>query len=111
MKQLPDMISILRIPLSVAMLIVPPFSLFFWVFYLSSGLTDILDGFLAGRLHTKSVLGAKLDSIADFVFVGCLTIFAVINMNIPRWLWLCALAIALLRFVSYHESRKQTKNL
>lgn len=101
MKQLPNIISILRIPLSTAMLAVPPFSALFWIFYLGSGLTDILDGFLARKLHQESALGAKLDSIADFVFVGCLTIFAVINMNIPRWLWLCALAIALLRFASY----------
>ncbi len=111
MKQLPHIISILRIPLSTVMLAVLSFSALFWIFYLGSGLTDILDGFLARKLHQKSALGAKLDSIADFVFVGCLTIFAVINMNIPRWLWLCALAIALLRFVSYHKSRKQTKNL
>ena len=83
------------------MLAVPPFSALFWIFYLGSGLTDILDGFLARKLHLESAFGAKLDSIADFVFVGYLTIFAVINMNIPRWLWLCALAIALLCFVSY----------
>ena len=101
MKKLPNAITALRIPLSIAMLVVPPFSALFWIFYLSSGSTDILDGFLARKLHQESALGAKLDSIADFVFVGCLTIFAVINMNIPRWLWLCALAIALLRFVSY----------
>ena len=101
MKQLPYIISILRIPLSTAMLAVPPFSALFWIFYLGSGLTDILDGFLSRKLHQESALCAKLGSLADFVFVGCLTIFAVINMNIPRWLWLCALAIALLRFVSY----------
>ena len=100
MKQLPNIISILRILLSAAMLAVPPLSALFWIFCLDSGLTDILDGFLAGKLHLESTFGAKLDSIADFVFVGCLTIFAVINMNIPRWLWLCALPIALLRFAS-----------
>lgn len=99
MKQLPHIISILRIPLSTAMLAVPPFSALFWIFYLDSGLTDILDGFLARKLHLESTIGAKLDSIADFVFAGCLTIFVVANMKIP--LWLCALAIALLRFVSY----------
>ena len=95
------MISILRIPLSAAMLVVPPFSALFWVLYLSGGLTDILDGFLARKLHLESAIGAKLDSIADFAFAGCLTIYAVKNLNIPRWLWLCALVIALPHFVSY----------
>ena len=83
------------------MLAAPPFSALFWIFYLSSGLTDILDGFLARKLHQESALGAKLDSIADFIFAGCLTIFIMKNLNIPRWLWLCALVIALLRFASY----------
>ena len=83
MKQLPNIISILRILLSAAMLAVPSFSALFWIFYLDSGLTDILDGFLARKLHLESTFGAKLDSIADFVFVGCLTIFAVKNLNIP----------------------------
>ena len=66
MKQLPNIITFLRIPLSIAMLVVSPFSLFFWIFYLSSGLTDIIDGFLARKLHQESSFGAKLDSIADF---------------------------------------------
>lgn len=101
MKQLPNIITFLRFPLSIATLVVPPFSVLFWMFYLGSGLTDILDGFLARTLHQESALGAKLDSIADFAFAGCLAIFAVINMKIPLWLWLCALTIALLRFASY----------
>ena len=61
----------------------------------------MLDGFLAGKLNLKSGLGAKLDSAADFAFAVCLTIFAVINIEIPLWLWLCALVIATVRFVSY----------
>ena len=101
MNQLPNMISILRIPLSIATLVVPPFSAPFWIFYLSSGLTDILDGLLARKLHQESPFGAKLDSIADFAFAGCLMILAVKNMKIPLWLWLCVSVIALLRFASY----------
>ena len=91
LKHLPNIITFLRFPLSIAMLVVSPFSSHFWILYLCSGLTDILDGFLVRKLHQESALGAKLDSIADFVFVGCLTIFAVKNLNIPRWLWLCGL--------------------
>ena len=101
MKQLPNIITFLRIPFSIAMLVVSPFSLFFWIFYLSSGLTDIIDGFLARKLHQESSFGAKLDSIADFVFAGSIAIFVVINVKMPRWLWLCIFVIALLRFLSY----------
>lgn len=101
MRQLPNMITLLRIPLSIATLVVPPFSVLFWMFYLSSGATDLMDGFLARRLHLESSFGARLDSIADLVFAGSLTVFVLRNIRIPPWLWLCALAIALLRFVSY----------
>ena len=83
MKRVPCVITFLRFPLSIAMLVVPPFSVLFWIFYLSGGLTDILDGFLARKLHLESAFGARLDSIADFAFAGCLTIFAVKNLNIP----------------------------
>ena len=100
LKHLPSIITILRIPLSIAILVVPPFSALFWIFYLSSGLTDILDGFLARKLHCESTFGAKLDSIANFVFVWCIIIFAVANIELPIWLWLCISAIALLRLTS-----------
>ena len=53
------------------------------------------------RQQLESTFGAKLDSVVDFAFAGCLTIFAVKNRNIPIWLWLCALVIALLRLASY----------
>ena len=89
MKHLPNIMTFLRIPLSAAMLIAPPFSALFWIFYLSAGLTDVPDGFLARKLHRESGFGAGLDSIADFVFAGCLILFVVIHMKTPRWLWLC----------------------
>lgn len=94
-------ITFLRIPLAIAMLYVTPFSSVFWGIYLSSGLTDMLDGFVARRLHQESAFGAKMDSIADVVFSASIAIFLIINIEIPIWLWLCILSIALLRFISY----------
>jgi CDP-diacylglycerol--glycerol-3-phosphate 3-phosphatidyltransferase len=38
------------------------------VWYLLAGLTDVLDGYTARKLNAQSTLGAKLDSIGDFVF-------------------------------------------
>ena len=37
---------------------------FIWVYTLC-GITDVLDGFVARKLHTESELGSKLDSVAD----------------------------------------------
>ena len=87
MKYLPNIITIIRIPLSIAMLLVTPFSMFFWIFYLSCGLTDIIDGFLARKLHQESKFGAKLDSISDFIFAGGITVFVALNTEISQWLW------------------------
>ena len=39
------------------------------LFYLIAGLTDMLDGILARRWGVESKFGARLDSLADFVFV------------------------------------------
>lgn len=100
-KHVANIITFLRIPLAIAMLFSPPFSVLFWGFYFCGGFTDIIDGFVARKLNQESALGAKLDSIADFVFAGVVAIFVVINIEIPIFLWLCILCIALLRFVSY----------
>ncbi len=100
-KHIANAITLFRIPLAIAMLFVTPFSASFWSFYLCGGFTDVIDGFIAKKLNQQSALGAKLDSIADFVFAGVIAIFAVINIEIPIWLWLCIMGAALLRFVSY----------
>lgn len=101
MKYIANLITLLRIPFAAAMLLSPPFSTAFWCFYLCGGLTDMLDGFAARRLHQQSAVGAKLDSVADGVFALAIASVVLINLVIPIWLWVCILCIALLRFVGY----------
>ena len=96
-----NVITFLRIPLAIAMLFVAPFSVSFWSLYVCSGFTDIIDGMVARKLNQESSFGAKLDSIADCVFVGAIVIFVVINVAMPVGFWICVLGIALLRFVCY----------
>lgn len=96
-----NIITFLRIPLAISMLFATPFSAIFWAIYLSGGASDMLDGFIARALYQESSFGARLDSIADFVFALAIVIFVIINMEIPIWLWICTLVIALLRFISY----------
>lgn len=96
-----NVITFLRIPLAIAMLFATPFSVAFWSLYLCGGFTDIIDGMVARKLNQESSFGAKLDSIADFVFAGAIAIFVVINIAMPVGFWICILGIALLRFVCY----------
>ena len=69
MKRIPNLLSASRIALCLPLLMVDAMTTPFWVLYLIAGLTDILDGFLARRWGVESKFGAKLDSLADFVFV------------------------------------------
>ena len=61
-------ITVSRMLFSLALLVLPSRSLPFVVLYLLCGLTDVLDGFIARKLHTESEKGAMLDSIADLLF-------------------------------------------
>lgn len=96
-----NLITFLRIPLAISMLCMAPFSTAFWIIYFICGITDMLDGLVARTLRQESANGAKLDSIADFVFAVSVATFVIINIEIPTWLWLCTLGIAILRFISY----------
>ncbi len=46
------------------------FSALFYVLYFVCGISDITDGFLAGKLDAESSFGSKLDSLADFIFIA-----------------------------------------
>ncbi|MDD7794492.1 CDP-alcohol phosphatidyltransferase family protein [Clostridium sp. 'White wine YQ'] len=67
-KNIPNMLSSLRIVFSIFLLTLIPHKIIFVAIYIFIGLTDVLDGFIARRYGLESDLGAKLDSFADFVF-------------------------------------------
>ena len=69
MKAIPNIISIGRIILSIALLKVEPLSGVFWILYIGCGVSDMVDGCIARKTSNTSELGAKLDSIADFVMI------------------------------------------
>ncbi len=71
-RNIPNIISIIRIALSVVLLglISTPYA--FIVVYVLIGISDVLDGFLARNFGWDSQLGAQLDSIADVVFYSIL---------------------------------------
>lgn len=69
MKQLPNALTIMRIALAIFLLILPAPGRFFLCVYLLCGVTDVLDGWIAHHYHAESMLGAKLDSAADFTVI------------------------------------------
>ena len=72
----------------------------FWVLYLIAGTTDILDGFLARRWGVESKFGARLDSLADFVFVLVVGYKLFPWLKLPATLWMMIGLIALVKTVN-----------
>ena len=72
-----NMITLVRIPCALGIVMSEPFSVMFYTFLTIGGLSDALDGAVARRISGDSPLGATLDSISDLCFFGS-TVFSVI---------------------------------
>ena len=86
-----------RIVLSVALLAPPALSPAFLALYTLAGVTDMLDGYVARRTGAESDLGARLDSIADFVLIVVCLAKSLPAISVPTWLWIWVAAIALVK--------------
>ena len=93
-------ITFFRIAAGIALLFCPVFSPAFYVFYIAAGLSDMLDGFVARKTDTVSKLGARLDTMADFVFVVVCLIKLFPILSISAWLYIWIGIIALIKVVN-----------
>jgi len=100
LKYLPSIITLFRILLSISLLFVDLFSTGFVLIYLLCGLTDAMDGFIARRLKAESLLGARLDTVADIVMFAVILYIFVPHVAFSRALVIWLLAILLVRLVS-----------
>lgn len=94
---LPNFITLIRmaiVPFFVLAVMELDFMLALWIFILA-GITDSLDGFLARRLHARSLIGEYLDPIADKLLLTAAYITLTIPLGqdvvIPLWLAILAL--------------------
>ena len=100
MRSLANYITFFRILCSVALLFFPAFSTAFYALYITAGVSDMIDGWVARRTLTTSELGAKLDTIADIVFVVVCLAKLLPVLNIPVWLWVWIGVIALIKIIN-----------
>ena len=100
-KNLANIITSSRIIFAIAILYIKPFSTGFWICYFLGGLSDFLDGFVARTLKQQSAKGAKIDSIADFVFAVSISIIVLKNIFLPGWLWCSISLIFVIRIITY----------
>ncbi len=92
-----NLITGIRILLSVGLLFCPALSPSFYILYLLAGISDMIDGPVARRTHTESPLGAKLDTAADLIFVTVCLIKLLPVLDIPLWLYIWIAGIALVK--------------
>ena len=93
-------ITTFRMAASIVLLFCPAFSPVFYVFYIMAGLSDMLDGFAARKTNTASRFGARLDTIADYMFVIVCLIKLLPVLRIPVWLYVWTGIIALIKVIN-----------
>lgn len=110
MKELPNVISLLRIPLAFAFF--QPDPLLRTLALLGAGTTDWLDGFLARRYQLQSRMGVMIDPICDKFFVGCALIAFYSENRLSPSDVACMLGrdLALILFGLYLLASKSYKN-
>ena len=109
-KHIANIVTGCRLFGSVLLLFFPAFSLEFYIIYIICGFSDMIDGAIARKTNTASELGAKIDTVADLAFVTVSLIKMLPTMNIPEWLWIWGLVIAIIKIVNIiwgYASKKQ----
>lgn len=98
-----DTITSARMMLSLFLAILPLQSPGFLIVYTLTGLTDVLDGWIARKTGTVSEFGARLDSIADLLFYGTMLVrlFPVLRQTLPAEIWYAVAGILVVRLASY----------
>ena len=100
MKQLPNIITLLRIAGSLGLFLSDVMNVLFWLVYALCGISDIADGWLARKLKCVTKTGALLDSLADICFVACCAWKFLPIFELPQWLWLWAGVIVVIKVVN-----------
>ncbi len=99
----PNILTMLRIIGSIAMIFISYDTAAFFIVYSLSGVSDALDGFIARRTGKVTAFGSKLDSIADLTFytVMGIKILPVLIKLLPLWLWIMTLSVIFVRILAY----------
>ena len=96
-KYIANIITGSRVAFSLPLLFIPLSSAWFYIFYFFCGLTDMIDGAIARKMGAVSKIGAKLDTVADFVFMFVCWVKILPLIHIPVWLWVWIIVIALIK--------------
>ena len=99
-KYIANIITGSRMVLSLPLLFIPLSSVWFYAIYLICGFTDMIDGIIARKTGVVSQFGAKLDTVADFVFMFICSIKILPLMHLPLCLWVWVIIIAFIKIIN-----------
>ena len=109
-KHIANILTGCRILGSILLLFFPVFTLEFYITYLLCGFSDMIDGTIARKTNSASKFGSKIDTAADLVFVAVSLIKMLPTIHIPKWLWIWAGVIAIIKISNIvwgYVSKKQ----
>ena len=90
-----NIITGIRIVFSAVLLFCPALSPTFYIFYITAGITDMIDGTVARKTGTVSEFGSRLDTAADIVFTAvCLIkLLPVLDIPVRLCIWIALIAV------------------
>ncbi len=92
-----NIITGIRIVLSVVLMFCQALSPTFYALYIAAGISDMIDGAVARKTGAVSELGSRLDTIADIVFVAVCLIKLLPVLHVPLWLYIWIAVIAFIK--------------
>ena len=96
----PNILTSFRIVGAFLLLFLTPMSIEFMGVYLLCGVSDMIDGRAARKLHAESRFGASFDGFADLVFILVSLVIFIPYFQLPVWLWVFAAVIFGMKLLS-----------
>jgi CDP-diacylglycerol--glycerol-3-phosphate 3-phosphatidyltransferase len=82
-----NLITAIRILCSIALLFCAALSPWFYALYITAGISDMVDGWVARKTNTVSDFGSKLDTVADIIFVVVCLAKLLPVLHLPVWIY------------------------
>ena len=102
-KNAANLITLIRIFGAIALIMLEPLSLPFFIVYGVCGLSDAFDGLVARKLGVQSSFGSALDSLSDLLFYGVMAakLFPTFQRLLTPLQWIIIGVPTVLHFIAY----------
>ena len=102
-KNAANLITLIRIFGAIALIMLEPLSLPFFIVYGVCGLSDAFDGLVARKLGIQSSFGSALDSLSDLLFYGVMAakLFPTFQRLLLPYQWVIVAVPTALHFIAY----------